>query len=383
MSISVVMTICNLVFFTVFTMICASRKYKITKAWYVFSILLTICLASMAYNLEPNKRLDLYRLQLLVNKMRLSNESPLTLILEGVSNQYEGLVTFNILCYISSILGNQWMQTISVLITIPLLMYVILSFLRDEGYSCNAILPSICMTFMGLQLHYVFSGIRNAIAVALTVFALYRIYRYNRILFSSLVIYIFAIMMHPVVVIVAPVLVLAIYGKKQRLLRIIALFAIPIIFAVAKVFTTIPITLFQYIGNRVYYYEDHSYAADRPEMIANIAMFLAIGLSYWWFNKENSFGKLSNKEKVYVNFYYLLGFVMLGCVMKRDFINRIGYIMGILSVPLISKIFFGIKRHRSYSNTKIIWVALSFALLVCCGKVFYDTLWVLTKWTFT
>lgn len=382
MSDSVAIAIGYMAYLILLIGVCASKNYKITKVWYFFALLFVLSLANMAYHLVPNKSLDVYRLLKVVDEMRSSQRSALSLILEGAGDQYGGLITFNLLCYIVSIIGNQWLPTISVLVTGSLLLYVIVTFLMSKEYPCIALLPAICMTFMGLQVHYIFSGIRNGMAVSMTVFALYQMYRYNRVIISSVIIYAFAIMMHPVVVIVAPVLCIAVYGKYQKIYRMIALLAIPIIFAVAQVLTTIPNTLLQYIGNRTYYYENHNYAADRPEMIANIAMFFAIGLGYWWLHRENCFERQSTTEAAYTNFYYLMGFVMVGCVMKRDFINRIGYVMGILSVPLLCQIFWGIKKNKLTQNVKVIRGALALSIVACCGKVFYDTLYVLTRWSF-
>ena len=382
MSDSVAIAIGYIAYLILLIGVCASKNYKITKVWYLFALLFVLSLANMAYHLVPNKSLDVYRLLNVVDEMRSSQRSALSLILEGAGDQYGGLITFNLLCYVVSIIGNQWLPTISVLVTGSLLLYVIVTFLMSKEYPCIALLPAICMTFMGLQVHYIFSGIRNGMAVSMTVFALYQMYRYNRVIISSVIIYAFAIMMHPVVVIVAPVLCIAVYGKYQKIYRMIALLAIPIIFAVAQVLTTIPNTLLQYIGNRTYYYENHNYAADRPEMIANIAMFFAIGLGYWWLHRENCFERQSTTEAAYTNFYYLMGFVMVGCVMKRDFINRIGYVMGILSVPLLCQIFWGIKKNKLTQNVKVIRGALALSIVACCGKVFYDTLYVLTRWSF-
>lgn len=382
MSYSVVIAVSYTAYMLLLLCICACRNYKVTRVWYVFLFIWALVLANMAYHLIPNKRLDLYRLQQLAEGMRFSDSSMWTLLTEDLGENFKGLFTFNVLCYVVSIMGNQWMSTISVLITIPLLMYVVISYLISKNYTCRALLVAICVTFMGLQIHYIFSGIRNGIATAMTIFALYRMYRHKRILLSSIILYFFAIMMHPAVLVVAPVLAMATYGKNQNVFRVIALFAIPIIFAVARLFMTIPNSLIQYIGNRVYFYEDHSYAADRPEMIANIAIFLAVALSNWFLTRENCFRKQSKMETIYTNFYYLLGFAMIGCVMKRDFINRIGYLMGILSVPLICKIFFDVKRQKQSADTKLIGFAMFFGLLACCAKVFYDTLWVMTKWIF-
>lgn len=382
MSYSVVVAVSYTAYLVLLLTVSACKNYKVTRVWYVILFVWVLALANMAYHLIPHSRLDLYQLQKIVNDMRISDNSARDLILEGVGEGFDGLITFNILCYIVSLMGNRWLSTISVLITISLLMYVVVTYIISKNYTCKALLLAICVTFMGLQMHYIFSGVRNGIATAMTIFALYRMYRHKRILLSSIVLYIIAIMMHPVVLIVAPLLAIAIYGKYQKVFRIILLFAIPIIFGVAKIFINLPNTLLQYIGNRVYFYETHSFAADRPEMIANIAIFMAVGLGYWFLNYKNCFKKQSKVDTIYTNFYYLLGFTMVGCVMKRDFINRIGYLMGILSVPLMCKIFFDVKRQKRSADAKLIGFAMFFGLLACCAKVFYDTLWVMTKWTF-
>lgn len=383
MSYSVVIAVSYTVYLVLFLGICACRNYKVTRVWYVILFVWVFVMANMAYHLIPNKRLDLYRLQQLAESMRFSDDSAWSLIIEGVGDKYEGLIAFNILCYIVAIMGNQWMSVISVLITISLLMYVIVSYLISKNYTCRALLVAIFVTFMGLQMQYIFSGVRNGIATSLTIFALYRMYRHKRMLLSSIIVYILAILMHPVVMVVAPMLAIASYGKHQKIFRIISLLAIPIIFAIAAIFTTIPNAFFQYVGNRVYHYENNNYAADRPEMIANIAIFLAVALSYWFLNRENCFKKQSRVDEVYTNLYYLLGFVMIGCAMKRDFINRIGYLMGILSVPLMCKNFFDVKRQKQSGNIKVILILLFLGLTACCSKVYYDTLWVMTKWMFT
>ena len=77
MSDSVAIAIGYIAYLILLIGVCASKNYKITKVWYLFVLLFVLSLANMAYNLVPNKSLDVYRLLKVVDEMRSSQRSAL------------------------------------------------------------------------------------------------------------------------------------------------------------------------------------------------------------------------------------------------------------------------------------------------------------------
>jgi len=74
--------------------------------------------------------------------------------------------------------------------------------------------------------------------------------------------------------------------------------------------------------------------------------------------------------------------MMIGCVIRRDFSLRIGYIMDIAAIPVFNKIMFRRQFSSKNQNDRIIPLIIAAGLIACCGKVFYDCWYTMSKWVF-
>ena len=115
-------------------------------------------------------------------------------------------------------------------------------------------------------------------------------------------------------------------------------------------------------------------------MIANILIFAVVGLVVWVNRRRGKFDVQEGLETLYLNAYFILGFIMIGCSVHRDFALRIGYLMGIMAIPIVSRLYFA-DESQSYKLSPTAFV-LSGTILVCAAKVFYDTIVGFSHWTF-
>lgn len=371
-----------ILFYVVLLVIGFVRPFRLSRLWYVLNVLLALSMAFWGYCLIADSSLDLYRLESYIDTIR--NASTIAALGDTVSfgNDFEGLIGFNALCYLIALLpdSGSWLAFFAALITMSLILPVLTSYVRSEGLNSRVLLPALIVIFMGMQLHYIFSGVRNSMAVAFAVAGLYLFFYKKKHKILALILLILSPTIHPSTLIILPAILIC--GIKGQLIwRACGLLAMPIAFLLAEYLQYSPITFINYVSNRILFYTDTAYKYDRPEMIANMLVFIGVGSTYWLL-RHNGFINISENEKRYANAYYFLGFVMLGCVVHRDFALRMGYLMGIGSVPLLCKIFFHPWQKTAPKTAVVLLLLLTYCILVCCYKVYYDTFYVISQWNF-
>lgn len=316
----------------------------------------------------------------------MRNESQdLSSALFTAADDYGGLYFFRFLCFlISKTDSNNWLSVASIVLTMGPVYIVLIDYLRNEKYSTAAILLSLMLVFMGMQMPYVFSGIRNTIAVASSISAIYLIFYKRNHYYLAVLLCCMAVTTHQMILVLIPTVIVGIIDKHQWKLRMLALCAMPIIFAIAEALLRLPIEFLQQLAGRIVHYTDRAYGADRPEMIANILVFLTIATSHWLLGQEGVYVNDTCLQKSYWNAYCFLGCVMIGCSVRRDFTLRIGYIMGIAAIPIICRILFTLKNWRwKNNNYRLLVLVLVCGILVCCAKVYYDCWFTMSKWDFS
>ena len=361
-----------IVCFLMVLMLCFFKPVNYKFSFYVLVLLFVVSMAILGYLLEPNKYLDVYRLYETIDSMRFSSQSFFSKIL-GLNTSYPMLISFNLICFFISLTDeNAWLSAISVLLCFGSIFYVLISYLKENQYSSKYLLPSLLLIFMGMQIQYIFTGIRNSIAVSLAFLGLYLYHKYKSKVILT-ILFFASVTMHPVTLLLFLVMFIC-KSRHQIILRIVALFSSTIVFFISFLFRNIPYPFFNYLANRILFYSSNSYQFDRPEMIANFLVFIALAFSYRFLisNKQECETKLS---KYYLNAYYLLGFTMLGFASYRDFNLRIGYMMGILGVPIYLYLFSRIKKNRYF-------FLINIGILLCFVKVYYDTFFVMLRMVF-
>lgn len=360
------------------------RNLRVTCNYYWLIFAISISVSVWAYSFDPTPNFDLYRLYQNIQAMHPGDWK--SNIITNAGN-YSGLYAFNALCYLVSLIGdNRFLSVISALSVFSILLGVLISYFRSEGYSSRGLMFSIAMIFAGMQIQYVFSGVRNSMAVSLTILSLYCFFYKKRFRIASVVLYLAACTIHPMVLIILPVVLLS-NVKAQKLLRTIALFIVPAVFKSIDIMYKIPIGLFQNTAKRLETYQFRAYGSDRPEMIANTVFFIILGWAYWYLTKKGIITRFSEKHRKFENLYYLLGFAMTGSIVHRDFALRLGYFMDILNVPVLCKVFFSEYRMENHTlhYRRMIGYILLFALgciLICMFKVYYDSVYTLKRMTF-
>lgn len=362
------------------------KPFQIRRYWYLLGILFALSMASFGFQLIPNRQMDLNRLNQLVDLMRDTCTTLSEALDPDMGDPYTSVIFFRILCFwVSRTPSNNWLPVLSIMITLTLVFCVLIDFLRSERYSTRAILPSLAIIFMGMQMQYVFSGVRNAMAVALVVTGFYLLFYKRKHYVPALLLCVMAVTTHQMVLILLPVVPLCWIPKGQPIFRVILLGSMPLIFFLANILCELPITLLQMTGQRILYYSDRAYMYDRPEMVANMVMFLAITLGYWLVRWIGKLPPESRGWTCYMNGYILLGCVMIGCMNRRDFTLRIGYLMGIAAVPVLCRLLLRVGAEKNVNNRKTVQaviLVIAFGLTACCAKVFYDTIYVMSQWNF-
>lgn len=377
------LTVFYIAIFFLIILIGTIRSVKLTKVYYYLSMIFIVCVSYWAFCLVPTRGLDLFRLQQSVDWVSLNCNNLFDAVIKP-EDKYTGLLGLNILFYIVSRMGSsQWLQTIGVFSTFTILIIMLLDFARSKNYNSKAIIPAFAIVFMGMPIQYVFSGVRNAMAVSLVILSLYLLlYKKIKYKWISYILFLIGATIHPAVLMILPALAIS-FSKKQLVYRLLALLGIPIIFGTASLLQSLPNTFIQYIVNRVVFYQNVQYQYDRPEMIANIVVFILIGSGNWYFKKEGILDEdnESKTQKIYENIYYFMGFLMIGCSIHRDFTLRVGYMMGILGVPMLLKIIFKMNKYKS-STVKFTELVMFVGILICEAKVYYDTYFVMSQFVF-
>lgn len=382
LSILKIITELYIVIFSLLIIIGSVCKIRISKVYYYLVVLLCLCVSFWAYQFNPFKTLDLYRMYNAIDVMRNYSTNIVDAI-KGTGSRYQALFGTNLLFYIVSRTGNdKWLQTIGTLTTSLIITIIIINYSRTEKYNSNVILPSLVLCFMGMPMQYVLSGVRNSMAVALTLLFAYLVYyKKTKHRIMAILIYVLGITIHPVVLLIIPIIIASKFNQ-QKVFRVIALLGLPLIFLFAGILKSVPISFIQYICGRVLYYKSIQYQYDRPEMIANIWVFIVTNSVYRFLLKRGQFKNVSCMEIRYANTYYLLGCLMIGCAVHRDFTLRIGYMMGIMAIPIFLRVMYMHNAGKNSSQTLILKYGLFFTVLVCSAKVFYDTYYIFSQYTF-
>ncbi len=374
-----------ILFFLLFLFVGLFFKIKVGYAYRVGVIILAITAAVFAYRFEPGVRLDLYRLQRYIQSLNFDGANFWGSIwgAEGVlsGTSITGMISFNVLCYLISLTGDpHWLSTISVFLTIGVLLSVHVDYIIEKKYSSREFGIGVILIFLGMPLQNIYSGIRNNLAVTAVVLGLYLLFFKKRSIVFSIILLFAGATMHPaVLILIIPLLFCRI--KHQKLVRVVCLLSVPFIFILPNILKLIPLSFFQYLGNRIAFYKSTQYQYDRPEMIANIIIFLAVGFLLWINRNLKIIDIQDGLELSYINAYYILGFIMLGCSIHRDFALRIGYIMGIMAVPIASKLYYIGESDSNKMNFSTF--ALTGIILVCAIKVYYDTILGFSHWNFS
>lgn len=374
------LSIAYILIFAILLILSFLRPIQLSKAWYVLGFGFALALSVWGYSLIPGSKLDLYRHQEYIDLIRNTSANfPETLLAEDT--RYAGLWGFQLLCFLTAQMPqNNWLSCFSVLITVSILISILIHYLRGRGHSSGALAWGLLMVFTGLQLQYVFSGVRNGLAVAFSLLALYLICFRKKHYPLAAFLLILSATTHPAPLVLLPVLLLS-RQKGQLLWRFCALASVPLVFSLASFLAGTASGYPRLISERILFYADSSYPYDRPEMIANLIIFVTTAFVYR-IHKKQGLLEESGFDLQYSNFYLLLGFVTVGCTVHRDFALRIGYMMGILSVPILCRIYCFPGKRLPNISTRLIRAGHLLALIVCGVKVYYDTLTVIRQWQF-
>lgn len=360
---------------------------RVNRTYRFLVIGIALSVAVFGYCLEPTRDLDLFRLWRYARNLDFSQGNVIRSIL-GVDQvsvslagtTMSGMISFNTLCYIVKLFGDlHWMSAISCTISFSILLSIIVDYTITTEKSSKQLFLAIMITFMGLQVNYVMQGIRNAMAVSFCVLGLYMLFYKRKGRIIPYVLFFMGVTMHATVLILLPVVLLS-KIKKQKTVRIVAFFTMSILFFLANRSISVQFGFISYLSERILFYTDIAYEFDRPEMIADVAVFIVIGLSFWFLLRQGLISIDSEKERRYVNSYILLGIAMISCVQRRDFALRIGYLMGIGAVPMLHKLLY--TQNKTTKGGKIISAGIVVSILTCSLKVAYDMWYVFSRWTF-
>lgn len=356
------------------------RPIRITGLYKGLAFLASVALAFWAYQLEAGRKLDLYRQFQSIEWVAGNSKNFIDAVLHP-NDAYTGLYGLNAFFYLTTKLGTvHWYPAVATFFTTFILSACLLDYLKMNGYTSKEYAYGLLLIYMGMPMLYVFSSVRNALAISIIIFALYQmIYKNNTHRILHCVLIFLAATIHPAsLFIFPPILVTNLKPKLQKMLRFAALLAFPAIFAVSRLLASSPISTLRYIGMRVLFYENVQYQYDRPEMIANIAVFLTIYIVGYVFEKNREVTVDCGLERKYLNAYIFLGYLMIGCSVHRDFTLRIGYLMGILAVPLVLRI----NKAPVTEKDRVVRVLMNIGIIVCMAKVYYDTYYGISRWDF-
>lgn len=372
------MSILILLMFCVLVVVCTAKNVRISRHYLILIVVVALAAAYWGYALQPGTDLDLYRIQLYAKGMDISGKS-IWKLLVNADGKFPGFLTFNLMCVVINIIGDySLISATSVFIVEFITLYIIFDFHSRSKMSSKYIIWEILLANTGMPITAILSGVRNSIAVAFVALAVYMYLYRGKTLKSIMPLLLLSATMHPAALFAVPAIILARF-KGQRVLRIAALFFLPIVFAFGQLLSNLPWTYTSFLSQRLEYYSTFSYGYGFIEMITNMALFVLVYLLDS-ITVENHNGE-SNVWKLYVNAYCILGFALLGCVVQRDFATRFCYLLGAWSAPVVINAMRKMKNQKNTTSNALSGMCL-LGISLCIFVAVYRTIVGVTSWTF-
>lgn len=299
-----------------FGLVVNKRNYKI------YTILLALCLAIIAYRVIPPSNQDLYRHFLLMD--RLSHYSLIDMFSTKVNTYNPYLFSQNLVFYIIAKTGDyNILPAVSAFFTYICIIYMITDY--SNRINASSIYTCIVLIFICFTLPFtsVISGIRYYWSVAFVLFAFYREYIENKRNILTYFIYLFAVFMHIAVLLhIAFRVLLLVYKSKRKLIINILLISWSLFAGIIDLFSkVINIGFLTSFFNRVVIYMNSSsdlakgfsslfyYQFNR---IFFIILNLLILLSIYYINKKNTTESCNYNQSI-IDYTTMFCCFALGC----------------------------------------------------------------------
>ena len=156
------------------------RPIRITGLYKGLAFLASVALAFWAYQLEAGRKLDLYRQFQSIEWVAGNSKNFIDAVLHP-NDAYTGLYGLNAFFYLTTKLGTvHWYPAVATFFTTFILSACLLDYLKMNGYTSKEYAYGLLLIYMGMPMLYVFSSVRNALAISIIIFALYQmIYKNN------------------------------------------------------------------------------------------------------------------------------------------------------------------------------------------------------------
>ena len=304
--------------------------------WLVVSVVVIgVCAAWII----PKTGYDLTRHYEGLEKIRESGMGIRQYIFRGagslVDSNYRAMFTFNAICYvIAKFLPPQTLPLLSILFCYGIFGYILHDFQKQVQMPNLYVAASILLSNVLMPFLYVYSNVRNEMAVAIMALAVYlRIYK-KKHLVIFLVLTLLAATMHPITLVAVPFVFLS--RVRPGIPGLILVGVIPMaLYPLMEVFRASKVDFLKYIGAKFYNYTFvHVYYQGRFFFIASIVeMLIVLVLALFRVRDSHPY------DRRFVNFVSWYSIFSLANFQSYQIAMRLPYLLAMLTPVLIYTLF--------------------------------------------
>ena len=286
------------------------------------------------------------------------------------------LIVYKLIIFIIARLGLPEISiaVISAVIYYSSFLYILTDFRQKESLSFGNVLPAVFICFCLMPFHYVITGIRNAMAFAITGFGIYKYLYCKKSLFFSLFLILIATLIHPSSLFVVPALLFS-KIRKWPILYFTFFLGSFFISKIANIISVLNIPFFSQIASSYLFYEsDNQYKGSSYFLIADL--FVLISFTCILLRKKVFLEKSKKSSDLY-NFIFLFILFTLGQIGNYDLILRPCYFLGLFSFQLMT-----LSGSLSYKNKYresvfrlLIYLVCGFVIIRYMSFFLFNTFW--------
>lgn len=316
------------------------KKYS-SKTLLILFALFLIPLTILAYNVEPGRTTDLYDHFKLIDQLRAYNYS--------LKLNNDALLTIKIIYIIVAFLNNNHiLPALSSIVAYSVFFFILYKEAKKKEITCFLIFYSI-MSFLALcSNYYIITGIKTPFAFAFFALAVY--FDKNKYIKKSILFMLLSLFSHGMMISIITLYYISKTNIMKNNTKYLIIFFPLLINIIYFILSKIPISIFQYIANKILLYTQEDALSSSNWIYLLDILYCIFLLMRYIFSKR----KAKNKEdKDYLNLMQIIMlFIISGSTFTKIMIER--------GIMLIS--YFNYKNLLIENNkkTNLIFIAIDF-----------------------